>query len=1452
MRFTKTRRAVALLLLFTMLLTVMPLSVFAEEPDHTEEPVVTEEIVAAETTPPETAVPTEAPEDPPATDTAATEPVDNEAETAAEEATAPALETTEDPNLAWNTQPSDGVTAVDDQGRLIRSTSIGGHGSLGWAIYPKQGAYAYTHSWIYANGNSATTTFGENGHFLLLNYLTPNGTPPNTVLDYENNPVVYCIQPEKATVTGRAYWSEALTDVLSSEQIEAIKILCAYGWPWGYTDQPNGKMNTDDETAFQYQAATQILIWEVVMGIRSATPAYYVTDSRLYEVYNGTPTYQTYGDNSAFITAYQEIAARLLRHNTIPSFANASASNAATYAMSYNGSNYTLTLTDINGVLDLDYSNFSAPDGISVSKSGNSLTITATPAALENGDQTITMTGKKLRAGFQNIWVNGQGDQYLTSLDSASKIPAYFKLRADTKTISLKKTSSASASVAACIQGNPRYTLQGAVYEIRQGSATGPVVETLTTDANGNATGTVKYAVNTVLYAVEKTAPAGYKLNSTPVLLTVSADSSQNVFNVSDVPTFDPQRLEIKKTGTSSEYIPNTIFKADFYASTWMDSNYLQRTWYLKSDSNGRVRVDDAHLLSSYGGNSSDPLFKPDGTVSFPLGCVYIQEIQAADGYITPVGNDAGVLIFINQPTSGGAADAYWGDAAGQPITTQNPTGIYKMENDSDQQIITAVNRLQTELEIVKSSTDGAVGGIQFEVEKLVDEAWTMLGSYTTNADGKISVETEQLSVGAQFRIREIVPQDYVCTSDNPQTITLAEGLNTVSFANKPVGRLEIIKTSTDGKVAGISFKVEKEVSGSWTALGTYKTDANGKIQIPNLDVGQKLRITETVPADYVCLSENPQTVTLKKGLNTVSFANRLLPSGHTVAANSETMGHYAYDLPSVDLEDAFYYENLISGDRVTLIGFAKIVYEDETGETVVEDLLDADGVPVSCTVTFMAEQGNGVVTIPFPGLDLSRLGGKRIVFGERMYVNEQILVEHFDEADELQTIYVKSPSGHTTATVDATESHYTYITPEVEITDRYFYHDLMPGEHTVVGYPVRVIQAEDGTLIEEPVMVDGKPMEVPVTFTVEENAPDGYVDIHFTIPGTEMQGTKIVIGEDLYFNGKKIQHHFDVNDEDQTVYPVIPEMGTTATVNGQHITYPVGMIAMQDVVGLRNILPGTYRCEGQIMVKIKENGKTLAKPLLVDGKPVIASQEITVEAADGKPQSVTVTMRFDEFDAELVRGLETVVFEKLFQIDGDEETETVTHENPEDEDQTVRFPDFKFRTVATAKGEHRVEAYGVLAPQDEVIYTEAIPGTTLIASATLMERVELLDKVYLVPFLVDGKTITGETTITVEKANGSLIVKFPAFDVGKLAGRKLVVVEEMFTLDASGKRIKLGEERDAENKEQTIEFYAAPTPPSPNTGDDPSLFWLWLFMFLGAVGAITSATALIRTKQRG
>ena len=187
---------------------------------------------------------------------------------------------------------------------------------------------------------------------------------------------------------------------------------------------------------------------------------------------------------------------------------------------------------------------------------------------------------------------------------------------------------------------------------------------------------------------------------------------------------------------------------------------------------------------------------------------------------------------------------------------------------------LTFVNHPTSRLELIKTSDDGNVKNISFTVEEYEPEGgigWWTRGIYKTDADGKINLE---LKYGYRYRVTETVPEDYV-SENRVQEFTAQLGTNTLTFVNHPVAKLEIVKTSTDGKVSGISFKVEVQNSQKWTGLGTYVSDANGKILVEGLEVGKRLRVTEIVPENYLCTSANPQTITLVKGMNSVSFTNK-------------------------------------------------------------------------------------------------------------------------------------------------------------------------------------------------------------------------------------------------------------------------------------------------------------------------------------------------------------------------------------------------------------------------------------------------------------------------------------------------------------------------------------------------------------------------------------------------
>lgn len=511
------------------------------------------------------------------------------------------------------------------------------------------------------------------------------------------------------------------------------------------------------------------------------------------------------------------------------------------------------------------------------------------------------------------------------------------------------------------------------------------------------------------------------------------------------------------------------------------------------------------------------------------------------------------------------------------------------------------------------------------------------------------------------------------------------------------------------------------------------------------------------------------------------------------------------------------------------------------------------NGNPVTVTKTAVIGPGETVVELVYKDLDWSQVVGKHLVVYESMdRTSDNVhITEHEDINDEDQSIHV--PDAHTTATDVYTESHYTYAVPETTTVDEYHYSGLIKGkEYEVNGFMNKAKEDENGNLVDEgPVLLNGEPVVAYAKFTAE--AESGVVLLYFTYPAVELIGYKTVVGETLYCNGEKIHYHYDVNDKEQTVTPIEPTLKTTATVDGEHVVYAGGIVQMLDVAEGGNYLPGNYKSVGQIMVKVEKDGETVAEPLLVNGEPVIATVYFTVEGEDGEPQDVRVEIDFDKFDSDIVRGLDTVVFEDVYWLreneNGEiEEIHVVEHHDVNDEHQTVSFRDFKFHTTATAGGEHSVLANGKVTVKDEIAFENAIVGTKLWTHAQLLERIkdEKTGKYVLIPFMKDGKQVEAFAEFTVDKENGTVEVTFPEFDASDLADRTFVVVETMFEVKPDGTKIQIGDEYDAYNKDQTISFYD-----DVKTGDSHNISKWYALLFGSMLGLTVLVAALVVRRKR-
>lgn len=119
-----------------------------------------------------------------------------------------------------------------------------------------------------------------------------------------------------------------------------------------------------------------------------------------------------------------------------------------------------------------------------------------------------------------------------------------------------------------------------------------------------------------------------------------------------------------------------------------------------------------------------------------------------------------------------------------------------------------------------------------------------------------------------------------------------------------------------------------------------------------------------------------------------------------------------------------------------------------------------------------------------------------------------------------------------------------------------------------------------------------------------------------------------------------------------------IPELGTTATIDGKKEFTVNGDITIDDVVSYKHLTTGKeYTIKGVLM------DKSTGKQFLVDGKEVCSEVTFTPETADGE---VTVSFTFD--GSVITKNTEVVAFETLYC----EGTEIAVHADIEDENQTV------------------------------------------------------------------------------------------------------------------------------------------------------------------------------------
>ena len=472
---------------------------------------------------------------------------------------------------------------------------------------------------------------------------------------------------------------------------------------------------------------------------------------------------------------------------------------------------------------------------------------------------------------------------------------------------------------------------------------------------------------------------------------------------------------------------------------------------------------------------------------------------------------------------------------------------------------------------------------------------------------------------------------------------------------------------------------------------------------------------------------------------------------------------HTAEPAGEVTIVDTVTYKNLKVGQTYKVSG---VLMDKSTGEPL---LMGEQQITAELEFTPTSSEGTVELTYTF---DASALADKAVVVFEDLYQGENVVASHADIDDEGQTVTFGKPEIGTTATVNGEKT----VEPaeQITITDTVEYSGLTVGqEYKLSGV---LMDKETG----EPLLIGEEQVTSAATFTPSESS--GTIDVLFTFDASSLVNKSVVVFETLFQGETEVASHEDIEDEGQTVsFIETPEIGTTATVDGQHTADPTGEITIVDVVEYTGLTPGqTYTVSGILM------NKGTGQALLVDGAEVTAETEFVAEESSG---TVELTYTLDASD---LAGTTIVVFETLYS-DG---IEVAVHADITDENQTVEItePDKPtLGTTATVDGKHTADPMGEITIVDVVEYTGLIPGKTYTVSGALM------DKGTGQALLVDGAEVTAETEFVAEESSGTVELTY-TLDASTLAGTTIVVFE---TLYQDG--VEIISHADINDKDQTI-----------------------------------------------
>ena len=1308
-----------------------------------------------------------------------------------------------------------------------------------------------------ASGDKVTITFDycydSTGNIIKFQQTTVSdgytvGTPGEELCKiFADGKEAYCIEPGHTLHSGNTLTEDGSTvwKKLGSAKQKAINLALLYGKPG------SGKCLSGTED--QKWVATQLIVWEFVSGCRSTSEGYKCTNTKFIDgICAG-------GANPGVKSVYNAISKSLANYSTVPSFASAIASKAETYEMKYSDGKYTLTLTDSNNILS--NLNFKTTGGVSASVSGNKLTLTSSfpvnDAVTFNSAKSMPDVGKTVLVPY--------GDATLQDVISgvendADPIRAYFKVKTSSGNLKLIKTSE-DGNVA-----NIEFTVKGDGYSKTVKTNSKGEFE-LTDLFPGSYTVTEitdsKYEPQksqTVKVESGKTATVTFKNVLKKWNLTVTKTDAETKSAQGDATLagavygiYNNGKLVDKYTTDK-----NGSFKTSYYVcgDNWTLKEIEPSEGYLLDETEYHIGAEAKKYTienNSISMGVTEDILKgkisiikhtDDGSTKIETpekGAEFQVYLKSSGSYAKATESERDTLV-CDEYGFAETKDLPYGTYTVHQTKGWNGTefiadfDVFISENNKTYKYLINNASLESYVKIVKVDSETGkqipYAGAGFQIydpnDKLVTMTYTYpevttIDTFYTNSDGYL-ITPETLPYGKGYSVVEVqAPYGYVLdstpiyfditaentTEENGVTIVKTEKKNTPQKGTITVEKTgEIFSNVTSSGEKEIVYQPEYSLNGlsgavfeiyadedittpdgtvrvkEDTLVDTVITGTNGKATSNEFYLG-KYRVVETVAPYGTVINPEPHTVEL-----TYSGQNEKVTNTSTSFTNDRQKAEI--NLTKILEQD----EKFNIGNNGEILNVSFGLYADEDLKAANGTVIPKDGLLEIITCN---EKGKATFTTDLP------IGS--------YYVKEINTDSHYILSEKKYPV-VFEYAGQDTATVHISVNDGEPIENEIIYgTIQGLKIDRETGEN-ITGALFGLFSITETKFTEETAIMTAESNEggifeftyVPYgEYIVRELKPaEGY------LPNEENYTVTIS-------KNKEIIEITVENDK-------IPELGTTAIIDGKKEVGATEVFTLEDVVEYKHLVPGKeYTVKGVLM------DKATGEPLLIDEKEIRSETTFTPDEPTGE-----VIVSF-EFDARYIKkDTDIVVFESLYSKD----KELAVHADIEDEGQTVTVKIPEIGTKASVDGKKEFTANGDITIDDVVSYKNLTAGKEYTISGVLM------DKSTGKAFLVDGKEIRSEVTFTPETADGEVTVSF-TFDGSVITKNTEVVVFETLYRDET----EIAVHADIDDKDQTVTIHPQPEPEKPQTGDNSNIgFWIGLGAV--ALGGLVSVV-IIKIKKK-